>query len=127
MEFIQLDGKHLTLGQYELIVRKKILVKITKEALERVQAARTLIYELDKKCEKVYGLNTGVGWNKDRNVCQDFFDIYNKSLLRSHCIGIMPDCTEEEVRGAVNPVKWIISRPYRGIRRNSQIYGGILK
>ncbi len=101
MEIIELNGSHLTFEQFELVVKQKATVKLEEEALVRVRSARALIYELDKRGEKVYGLNTGVGWNKDRKVEAEYFDAYNKSLLRSHCIGIAPECCEAEIRGTL--------------------------
>lgn len=101
MDIIELNGSHLTFEQFELVVKQKATVKLEEEALVRVRSARALIYELDKRGEKVYGLNTGVGWNKDRKVEAEYFDAYNKSLLRSHCIGIAPECCEAEIRGTL--------------------------
>lgn len=101
MDIIELNGSNLNFEQFELVVKKKATVKLEEEALVRVRSARALIYELDKRGEKVYGLNTGVGWNKDRKVEAEYFDAYNKSLLRSHCIGIAPECCEAEIRGTL--------------------------
>lgn len=101
MDIIELNGSHLSFEQFEQIVKQNAFVKLEQEALVRVRSARALIYELDKRGEKVYGLNTGVGWNKDRKVEAEYFDTYNKSLLRSHCIGIAPECCEAEIRGTL--------------------------
>lgn len=101
MDIVELNGSKLNFEEFEQIIKQKAQVKLEDEALVRVRSARALIYELDKRGEKVYGLNTGVGWNKDRKVEAEYFNVYNKSLLRSHCIGIAPECSEAEIRGTL--------------------------
>lgn len=95
---IRLTGETLTLLELERIAVYGDPVEIGAEARERVKKARELIFELDKRGEAVYGLNRGVGWNKDKKVFAQFYDRYNRNLLRSHMIGVDPECGEEEVR-----------------------------
>lgn len=98
---ICLTGKNLTFSQIREIAFENVKVEISQEAEKRLQAARNLIFELDKRGVAVYGLNTGVGWNKDKVVYADRYDAYNKNLLRSHMIGIEPECTIPEVRAVM--------------------------
>lgn len=98
---ILLTGKDLTIKQVGEIAYENAKVEISKEAMERVLAARELIFELDRRGVAVYGLNTGVGWNKDKVVYADRYDAYNKNLLRSHMIGVGPECTIPEVRAVM--------------------------
>ncbi len=96
-----LTGKNLTISQVKEIAYENVKVEIAPEAMKKVQAARDLIFELDKRGVAVYGLNTGVGWNKDKVVYADRYDAYNKNLLRSHMIGVGPECTIPEVRATM--------------------------
>lgn len=96
-----LTGKNLTFSQIREIAWENAEVEISDEAMKRVQAARDLIFELDKRGTAVYGLNTGVGWNKDKVVYADRYDAYNKNLLRSHMIGVGPECSIAEVRAVM--------------------------
>lgn len=98
MGTIRLTGNSLTLGEVEQIAILGARVQISEAALLQVKAARELIFELDRKGVAVYGLNRGVGWNKDKKVYAQFYDRYNKNLLRSHMIGVNPECSEAEVR-----------------------------
>lgn len=100
-EKICLTGKELTIGQVREIAFSGAEVEIDPKAMERLEAARKLIFELDKRGIAVYGLNTGVGWNKDKVVYADRYDAYNKNLLRSHMIGVDPECTIPEVRATM--------------------------
>ena len=95
---IRLTGETLTLEELERIAVYGENVEVVEEAWERVRAARKLIFDLDKRGGAVYGLNRGVGWNKDKKVFAQFYDRYNRNLLRSHMIGVGPECSQEEVR-----------------------------
>lgn len=95
---IGLSGNSLTLLEVEQIAVFGAQVELEEAARGRVKAARELIFELDRKGVAVYGLNRGVGWNKDKKVYAQFYDRYNKNLLRSHMIGVNPECSEAEVR-----------------------------
>lgn len=100
-EKIYLTGKDMTIDQVRKIAFSGTEVEIDPEAMKRLEAARNLIFELDKRGIAVYGLNTGVGWNKDKVVYADRYDAYNKNLLRSHMIGVDPECTIPEVRATM--------------------------
>lgn len=95
---IDLTGEDLSLEQLKEIAVNRTQVRVTEAAVSRVEAARALIFSLDERGVAVYGLNRGVGWNKDKKVYAEYYDRYNKNLLRSHMIGVNPECTEEEVR-----------------------------
>lgn len=95
---IRLTGETLNLMELEQIAVHRAPVEIGEESWPRVRMARDLIFTLDKRGVAVYGLNRGVGWNKDKKVFSQFYDRYNRNLLRSHMIGVDPECTEEEVR-----------------------------
>lgn len=98
MSFVRLNGEELTVEQIGDIAVRGCGVEVDEQAMERVKAARALIFSLDERGVAVYGLNRGVGWNKDRKVYAEYYDKYNKNLLRSHMIGVDPECSEEEVR-----------------------------
>ncbi|WFA09084.1 aromatic amino acid lyase [Tissierella sp. Yu-01] len=98
METLILNGKNLTLEGIFDVVYKNRQVEVDKEAVERVAYARQILFDLAAKGEPVYGLNRGVGWNKDKEFDQDFFEQYNRNLLNSHSLGVEPYHTDEEVR-----------------------------
>lgn len=99
MEKVILTGKTLGFEQFNDVVYKGILVEIDESAMERARRAREVLFKMAEKGKPVYGLNRGVGWNKDKEFDKDFFDQYNRNLLNCHSLGVSPYCTEEEVRG----------------------------
>lgn len=98
MEKIVLNGDKLDFQNIYDVVYKNKPVEISVEAIKRVQCSRQILFDLAAKGEPVYGLNRGVGWNKDKEFCPDFFEDYNRNLLNSHCLGVEPYNSDEEVR-----------------------------
>ena len=96
MEKVVLDGKNLTLEQVYKVVYEDAKVEIAPAAMERARKAKKVLYKMVEDETPVYGTNRGVGWNKDRKVYSEYFDQYNKNLLRSHSLCVPPYCTEEE-------------------------------
>ena len=90
MEKIILDGNSLTLDQIYEVVYDGACVEISEEALKRAEKAKHVLYRMVDSETPVYGTNRGVGWNKDRKVYNEYFDQYNKNLLRSHSLCVPP-------------------------------------
>jgi histidine ammonia-lyase len=98
MSTVYLSGKDLTIEQVVKVARQGSKVEVLPEALEVLKASRQLVFELVDSNVPVYGFNTGVGWNKDKRVFKEFFQEYNRNLIYSHCLGVEPVASEEEVR-----------------------------
>lgn len=98
MEALILDGSHLTLEALHQVVYDRRPVAIDPGAMERAARARQVLFDMAAEGKPVYGLNRGVGWNKDKEFDQDFFENYNRNLINSHSLGIKPFCSVEEVR-----------------------------
>lgn len=65
---ITLDGKHLTIEEVIKIARFNALVKIDKQALKTVKRSHQLVLLAASKEMPIYGLNRGVGLNKDKTI-----------------------------------------------------------
>ncbi|ASQ46483.1 Histidine ammonia-lyase [Legionella clemsonensis] len=65
---ISLDGHHLTIEEVVKIARSGILVKIDHQALEKVKRSHQLLLLAAERNMPVYGLNRGVGLNKDKTI-----------------------------------------------------------
>lgn len=98
MESIKIDGRSLTIEQVAKVAREGTKIEITPDAKDRLKASRKLVFDLVDSNVPVYGFNTGVGWNKDKKVFKDFFQEYNKNLIYSHSLGVLPEASEAEVR-----------------------------
>lgn len=98
MDTLVLDGSHLTLDDLYTVMYDRRSVRIDADALKRAADARQVLFNMAARGEPVYGLNHGVGWNKDKEFDQDFFEEYNLNLINSHSLGIKPYCSVEMVR-----------------------------
>lgn len=93
-----LNGADLTLEDLYDVVYRNRTVQIDPAVVSLVKASRQVLFDMAADGKPVYGLNHGVGWNKDREFSQDFFEQYNRNLINSHSLGIAPYCSAEEVR-----------------------------
>ena len=98
MDTVNLNGRDLTIEQVVKVAREGLKVEITPEAMDTLKASRQLVFDLVDSNVPVYGFNTGVGWNKDKRVFKEFFQEYNRNLIYSHCLGVDPIASEDEVR-----------------------------
>lgn len=66
MDILFLNGTNLTLEHLQQVAFQGRQVEIAPEALEKVQKARDILFSMAAEGKAVYGLNRGVGWNKDK-------------------------------------------------------------
>ena len=102
MKPLVLDGSNLTVADLVSVAREGRRVEIAPEALERVRAASAFLHRIaEAGTPKVYGLNTGVGINKDQAVTAEHYIEYNQNMLRVHCVGVPPYATEAQTRAVM--------------------------
>ena len=66
MEALILDGHYLNLeGLYQVAYDRRP-VAIEPKALDQAGRARQVLFDMAAVGKPVYGLNRGVGWNKDK-------------------------------------------------------------
>lgn len=98
MESLVLTGEPLSLEDAYSVIYGNRQVEIAPQAAERVRQARQVLFDMAAEGKPVYGLNRGVGWNKDKEFDEDFFAQYNRNLLNSHCLGVPPYHPDDQVR-----------------------------
>ena len=100
-EIIILDGGNLTIDDVARVAREGTRVEISGEAMKRLELGRQMVYDMANSDIPVYGFTRGVGENKDRQVVAKYYQDYNKNLILSHCLGIEPEASEEDVRAVM--------------------------
>lgn len=98
MDKLILTGAPLSLDDLFSVAYENRQIEISEDAEKTVRNARKILFDMAATGKPVYGLNRGVGWNKDKEFDQDFFEQYNKNLLNSHCLGVGPYHEKEHVR-----------------------------
>jgi histidine ammonia-lyase len=101
MDRIVLNGKNLTADIIDKIADNLIVVDIDKNSMERLVESRRFVLGLCDSHKPVYGLNTGLGANKDVRISLEEIKEYNEKIILSHCIGIEPYANIKTVRAVL--------------------------
>ncbi|MEQ9370375.1 MAG: aromatic amino acid ammonia-lyase [Coleofasciculus chthonoplastes F3-SA18-01] len=107
---VVLTGNDLTIDDVVGVARRGMSVQATPEALDRVRRSHQLLLLAASQDQPIYGLNRGVGLNKDRSIfegdtlsaeARQASEQFNANLLRSHSAGMKPELSEEVVRAVM--------------------------
>ncbi|WP_082198306.1 histidine ammonia-lyase [Bacillus sp. FJAT-26390] len=98
---VMLDGHSLSIREVELIAIEGWRVELSEDALKRVGQAHRLIHELAAEGIPIYGLNRGVGLNKDIEITADMYEAFNRNLIYSHSAAVEPAASDQEVRAVL--------------------------
>ncbi len=114
-----------------MVAHSRARVDIAQEAMVRVRASHEILIEAAEACQKIYGLTTGVGANKDQDEfrCEDLLDNgelseetinnsaqFNRELLHAHGAGVDA--------GVGQSLPHDLVRSILLIRLNAILYGG---
>lgn len=118
---VTLDGKSLTAAQVLAVARQDCAVAIAPAAAQRAARAYDLLLAYARLDKPVYGLNRGVGLNKDQTIFQGgeispevrrLSEQFNRNLLHSHCAAYGAEAPRDVTRAAML------------IRLNTALFGG---
>ena len=111
---VVLNGHTLTIDEILSVSRGEAEVEISPEAMKQVEAGFAVVMEAALQGKPVYGLTTGVGWNKDKPVFEEKGGKkvlseellarsreFNLLSLRAHGGAIGPDLPIDVVRAAM--------------------------
>ncbi|WP_169082640.1 histidine ammonia-lyase [Paenibacillus sp. PL91] len=98
---VTLDGHSLSIRELEQIAVDGYRVELSEGAMKRVEEAHRLIHELAAEGVPIYGLNRGVGQNKDREITAEMYEAFNRNLIYSHTAAVEPAASEQQVRAVL--------------------------
>lgn len=96
-----LDGTKLTVEQIVSVARGGARVELSEQAMAEVRAARDVVLELTNSEHQIYGLNTGLGANKDVRITPEDFARFNRRILFSHSVALPPFAGQDTVRATM--------------------------
>jgi len=96
-----LDGSGLTTEKLEQIARNKEKVEISKDALERIKACRSMLEQKIQAKEIMYGTNTGIGEFSEIVLSDEQVKNFQRYLIYNHSAGIGDPVPIEFVRAAI--------------------------
>ncbi len=98
---INLNGNSLTIDQVHQVAHSnngKIKLTIDSEAMIKMKASRAFVFDIVKKGEPVYGINTGFGALSSMHIAQKDLAQLQVNLIRSHCTGLGKPFSREVTR-----------------------------
>lgn len=85
---ILLDGNTLSIEQVIQVVRARVPVELTPEAIIKVDRAAQAVQDLLARGEIAYGITTGFGAFKDRIISPDQVETLQRNIIVSHAVGV---------------------------------------
>lgn len=116
MERIFIDGNSLDIEDIVKVTRGNYLVELTKESLEKVAKARSLVDKLVDEERISYGITTGFGKFSDVAISREDSMQLQKNLIISHACGVGNPLSEDIVRGIMLLRINNLSKGYSGVR-----------
>lgn len=101
MDRVILNGKELTVEQIVQIARKGAPVDLDEKAFFMAGEARKIVVEKSDAGKQIYGLNTGLGGNKDSYVPPEHYHRFNERILFSHSVALPPYAPKDLVRATM--------------------------
>ncbi|MGB1985707.1 MAG: aromatic amino acid lyase, partial [Candidatus Poseidoniaceae archaeon] len=95
---VVLDGVTLNTLDVHDVAHGHANVQIAREAMMKVQTARSVVERIVSGNEIVYGINTGFGSLVHSRIDQDDVEQLQLNLIRSHATGLGPNLPTELVR-----------------------------
>ena len=105
---------HITIDDVINVSRFNYKVKLSDEAIKRINKAREYIDNLNNNHELIYGINTGLGDLCGTIIDEKMREEYQKNILLSHACGSGEYYEEEIVRAAMIILINSISKGYSG-------------
>jgi len=116
MQTLVLDGQPLTLAEIEAVSLDGQRVAIAPAARSRVAESRTLIEEILRRGETVYGVNTGFGKLSYVRIPDESLAQLQANLVRSHAGGVGQPLAEAEARAMLLLRANVLAKGFSGCR-----------
>lgn len=116
MSYILIDGESLTIEDIIKVSRDGAKVKLTDEAIDKVNEARKVVDDFVNEEKVVYGITTGFGKFSDIAITKEETKQLQKNLIISHSCGVGEAFDEEIVRAIMLLRANALAKGYSGIR-----------
>ena len=113
---LEIDGQRLSLPQIASVARGEERVKLSANALERVEKARRIVEQIISEGRTVYGINTGFGKLSDVRIEDSQLRELQLNLVRSHSCGLGAPLSIQEARAMLLLRANVLAQGYSGCR-----------
>ncbi|MCX6082791.1 MAG: histidine ammonia-lyase [Chloroflexi bacterium] len=116
---IELDGNLLSIEQVLEVAYQRSPVKLTDDALNKVERAARAVQDLLTRGEIVYGVTTGFGAFKDRIISPDQVETLQRNIIISHAVGTGDNFDIPTTRAIMLIRANTLARGHSGIRAST--------
>lgn len=113
---IDLDGASLRLEDVVAVARNNEMIRLSSQAIERMNRSRAQVDAAAAGTKAVYALNTGVGLLANVRLDSHEIETMQVNLIRSHCCGVGAPLDGAVVRGMMLIRANVLAKGYSGIR-----------
>lgn len=113
---IIINAQTLSSAEVLAVTRHNAQVTLGDTAIQRIQAARTVIETLAAEGKKVYGVTTGFGHLSSVRIPQEQLTALQLNLLRSHAAGVGEPLAEDVTRAMMLLLAASLARGNSGVR-----------
>lgn len=117
MQSILLDGEHLTTEDVVVVARyPETRVEVSEEAWVRVARSRAAVDQFVTRGDVIYGITTGFGHFRDRQIDPAQTAALQRNLIRSHATGVGLPLPQDAARAMMVVRANTLAKGYSGIR-----------
>ena len=116
MKTVELDGRSLTLEQFDAIVSGDAVASLGDEARQRIAASRATVDTALSEERTIYGVTTGFGDLATVRIEPKNIETLQERLIFSHCAGVGEPLPDPVVRGMLLLRASTLSRGHSGVR-----------
>lgn len=112
----KLNGTNLTPEILHLLGKKQFYLDLDSASWKRVEKSESIIQNIVKNHEKVYGITTGFGYFSDVLISNQEILELQKKIIRSHSTGVGSPIRLERVREILVLRINVIAKGHSGLR-----------
>lgn len=113
---LNLSGQDLSPSDFYEVVLHRRAVRLSPQAVKKMNASRAVVSGILSKNQVVYGVNTGFGKLANERISANEIEQLQLNLLRSHACGFGPPLSEQEVRGMLLLRAQVLAKGHSGVR-----------
>lgn len=117
MQILSLGRQPLRLEDLEDVARGRRGVKLSYQALKKIDSGRRVVEGIVARGETVYGITTGFGRFAEVRIPAPDIEALQVNLVRSHATGVGPAFTQEQVRAIMLLQANKLAKGASGVRR----------
>jgi histidine ammonia-lyase len=119
MKSLVIDCQPLSIADVVSVAYNRRRVELGPEAVRAMDASRSVVEDICRKGDVVYGITTGFGKFEDRMIPEDALEQLQRNLVLSHSVGVGKPLEETVVRTMILLRATALARGYSGIRSST--------